>query len=283
MPHVYACIDGSPASPSVCDYAAWASLRLAAPLTFLHVLDHGQYPVAGDLTGTIGLGSREHLLQQLAALDEQRGRLALEHGRLMLEAAQARARADGVAATQLRQRHGDLLECLVELEADIRLLVIGRQGEAGDNHGRHIGSQVESVIRALHRPILVASLAFSAPRSALLAFDGSDTMRQGVRLLAESPLFRELAVHVVMVGADTADARAQVEWATGLLSAAGLKVTGAIRPGEVEPALHAYQQEHELDLLVMGAYGHSRIREYLVGSTTTRMLRTSTTPLLLLR
>lgn len=283
MPHVYACIDGSPASTSVCDYAAWVSLRLATPLTFLHVLDHGQYPVAGDLSGNIGLGSREHLLQQLAALDEQRGKLALEQGRLMLEAAKARAVADGVASAQLRQRHGDLLECLVELEADIHLLVIGRQGEAGDNNGRHIGSQVENVIRALHRPILVAPLAFSAPRSALLAFDGSETTRQGVRLLAESPLFRELAVHVVMVGADTADARAQVEWATGLLSAAGLKATGAIRPGEVEPTLHAYQQDHELDLLVMGAYGHSRIREYLVGSTTTRMLRTSTTPLLLLR
>jgi nucleotide-binding universal stress UspA family protein len=34
---------------------------------------------------------------------------------------------------------------------------------------------------------------------------------------------------------------------------------------------------------VMGAYGHSRIRQLLVGSTTTSMLRTTTSPLLLLR
>ena len=62
MTHVIACIDGSTSAPAVCDYAAWASLSLEAPLTFLHVLDQRQYPVAADLSGNIGLGSREHLL-----------------------------------------------------------------------------------------------------------------------------------------------------------------------------------------------------------------------------
>lgn len=283
MPHVYACIDGSPSAPAVCDYAAWASLRLDTALTFLHVLDHRQFPVAGDLSGSIGLGSREQLLQELATLDEQRSRLALEQGRHMLEAARERALADGVAQPQLRQRHGDLIDCLAELEADMRMLVIGRQGETGDNHGRHIGSHLENVIRTLHRPILVAPLEFRAPASVMLAFDGSDTTRKGVRMLAASPLFQGLPVHLVMVGADTSDAWAQLEWARATLQAASPEVRAVIRPGEVEPALHAYQQDHHVDLMVMGAYGHSRIRQFLVGSTTTQMLRTSHSALLLLR
>ncbi|MBU2284983.1 MAG: universal stress protein, partial [Gammaproteobacteria bacterium] len=37
------------------------------------------------------------------------------------------------------------------------------------------------------------------------------------------------------------------------------------------------------DLLVMGAYGHSRIRQLIVGSTTTALLRTSPVPVLVLR
>ncbi|OSH72123.1 hypothetical protein B7D68_25830, partial (plasmid) [Klebsiella pneumoniae] len=45
MTQVIACIDGSTSAPAVCDYAAWASLSLEAPLTFLHVLDQRQYPV----------------------------------------------------------------------------------------------------------------------------------------------------------------------------------------------------------------------------------------------
>ena len=47
--------------------------------------------------------------------------------------------------------------------------------------------------------------------------------------------------------------------------------------------LGAYRDEHAIDLVVTGAYGHSRIREFLVGSTTTRMIRQSKVPLLLLR
>jgi nucleotide-binding universal stress UspA family protein len=35
--------------------------------------------------------------------------------------------------------------------------------------------------------------------------------------------------------------------------------------------------------MIMGAYGHSRIRHLLIGSTTTAMLRKSAVPLLLLR
>jgi len=39
----------------------------------------------------------------------------------------------------------------------------------------------------------------------------------------------------------------------------------------------------DIDLLIMGAYGHSRIRHLIVGSTTTAVLRSCTIPVLLLR
>ena len=68
-----------------------------------------------------------------------------------------------------------------------------------------------------------------------------------------------------------------------MLLTSGFVVHAEIRQGEVEMALHAYQAEHAIVLLVMGAYGHSRIRQFLVGSTTTTMLRTATMPVLLLR
>ncbi|MEX6501579.1 universal stress protein [Pseudomonas zhanjiangensis] len=283
MTQVMACIDGSLNAAAVCDYAAWASLRLEAPLCLLHVLDHQQYPQHSDLTGTIGLGSREHLLEELAALDEQRSKLALEQGRLALEAAKQRAQRDGVGDPQLRQRHGDLAASLGELEADIRLLVIGRQGEDSSGDRQLVGSQLESVIRTLHRPILVSTEQFRAPQSVMLAYDGSATANKGVDLLASSPLFKGLPIHVVMIGADTADAWAQLKHAEQRLLEGGHQVQLAIRAGEVEPTLHAYQAEHAIDLLVMGAYGHSRIRQFLIGSTTSQLLRASNSPLLILR
>lgn len=283
MTHVMACIDGSPSASAVCDYAAWASERLRAPLTLLHVLDHHQYPVKRDLSGNIGLGSREHLLDALASLDEKRAKLALEQGRHMLDAAKDRIAGQGGEAPALRQRHGDLVETLASLETDIRLLVMGRKGETSKAATRHIGSHIESVIRTLHRPILITPERFSQPQSVMLAFDGSATTCKGVNALANSPLFESLPVHVVAVGADTGELRKQLEWAQQSLSAPGREVQIAACSGDVESALHAYQAKHNIDMLVMGAYGHSRIRQFLIGSTTTNLLRTSNSPLLILR
>lgn len=283
MNNVLACIDGSPQAAAVCDCAAWASLQLDAPLTLLHVLDQQQYPAAGNLSGIIGLGSREYLLEELAALDEKRSKLALEEGRMMLDSAKQRVVTAGVMQPDVRQRNGDLVESLRELESDTRLLVIGKQGEDSGTDLQLIGSQLESVIRTLHRPILVTPASFSVPNSVMLAFDGSATTRKGVEMLASSPLFKGIPIHLVMVGEDTGDSRALLESARDALTAAGFEVHIAIRAGEVGPTLHAYQAEHGIGLLVMGAYGHSRIRQFLVGSTTTSMIRSTTTPLLLLR
>lgn len=280
MSKVIACIDGTSISPTVCDYAAWASLRLNAPLLFLHVLDKSEYPIERDLSGNIGLGSREALLEELAALDEKRGKLALEQGRVMLEAAQQRAIVDGVGDPGTLQRHGNLVETLVELEDQIRLLVMGKHDE---HLGEHVGSRLENVVRTLHRPILVTTSVFKAPQRVMLAFDGSATTRKGVEMVAASPLFQELPCHIVMVGADTAEHREQLDWARDTLTAAGFDAPAVIRAGEVERVLCDYRREQDIDLLIMGAYGHSVIRRFLVGSTTTHVIRNATVPVMLLR
>lgn len=87
---VLACIDGSDSTGTVCDYATWTSVQLETPLVLLHVLDHGRFTTPRNLSGNIGLGSRENLLDELAELDEKRGKIMLDQGRLMLEAAAER-------------------------------------------------------------------------------------------------------------------------------------------------------------------------------------------------
>ena len=283
MTQIMACIDGSQSTRTVCDYAAWASQRLSAPLTLLHVLDEQQYPRQTDLSGAIGLGSREHLLDELAQLDQQRHTLAMEQGRLMLDAARERVEAAGVASAQLRQRHGALVDCLHELAADIRLLVIGRQGKTSDSLSQLLGSHLENVIRTLHRPILVSCGEFKAPQSYMLAYDGSATARKSLEMIAASPLLKGLPCHLLMVGAESSDAWEQLKAAERVIKDSASEVHLAIRAGEVEPTLHAYQLEQGIDLLAMGAYGHSRIRQFLLGSTTSALLRTSNSALLILR
>ena len=280
MTHVIGCIDGTEVSSAVCDYAVWASARLQAPLEFLHVLDKSEYPTETNLSGNIGLGSREALLDELARMDERRGKLALEQGRLMLEAARARAVANGVEAPGSRQRHGSLVETLTEMEGMIRLLVLGKHDE---HLSEHVGSRLESVVRVMHRPTLITTARFTAPQRVMLAFDGSPTTRKGVEMVAASPLFRGLPCHLVLVGAENTTHREQLAWARERLSGAGFDAPASIHSGEVERVLCDYRAEHGIDMVIMGAYGHSVIRRFLVGSTTTSVIRNASVPVLLLR
>jgi len=280
---VVACIDGSEAALAVCDYAAWASSRMADPLMLLHVLDEEKYPARTDMSGSIGLGSREQLQEELVNLDQQRSKLALKHGHLMLDEAEKRVLAAGVGKVTKRQRHDELAGSLVELEPEARLFVMGLHGESSAAAGRHVGSQLETVIRSVHRPVFLVPDEFEAPKSAMLAFDGSPTAFRSIELLAGTPVFKGMPMHLVMVGSDTEEHRAQLKRAEGALKNQGMDLHLAIRQGDVEQTLHAYQEEHDIDVLIMGAYGHSRIRRFLVGSTTTRMLETARKPLVILR
>ena len=117
----------------------------------------------------------------------------------------------------------------------------------------------------------------------MLAYDGSASTKKAIELLAKSPLFAGMPVHVVMVGTDSDTNNAALDWAREVLQQGGHQVETAIVAGDVEPALHQYQDQHQIGMMVMGAYGHSKIRQFLVGSTTTAMIEASKTPLLILR
>ncbi|WP_029895968.1 universal stress protein [Desulfohalovibrio reitneri] len=288
MQDIIACIDGSSAASAVCDAAVWAHGRLGAPLRMLHVLDKDEFPRVdesgrSDLSGSIGLGSREQLREELVELDRKRSRLALQQGKHLLEAAGQRVQDAGADEVNLTQRHGTLVESLAELEPTTRMVVIGRHGEAHQEVSGAIGSHLENVIRTVKRPVFVALPGFSEPQSYMIAYDGSPTAKKALAAVAKSDLLTGLKAHVVMVGTDNTANRAALDEARHTLSAGGQHIRTAIIGGDVNPALLDYRREHGLDLLVMGAYGHSRIRRFLVGSTTTAMLTASESPLLLLR
>lgn len=283
MNNIVACIDGSQSSRSVTLASAWASRALQTPLQLLHVLEKPPAPPTQDLSGAIGLGSREQLLEELTALDERRERLALEHGKHMLQDAEAIAQAAGASEIHCKQRHGDLVETLQELEGDTRLLVMGRLGEDHDIEARTIGSHLESVVRSVQRPIMVVMREFTEPQRFMIAYDGSETAGKALAMVAGSPLLRGLPCHLVTVGPLSEERAVQVRGARDTLVAAGFEVTSANLEGEVQAALSQYHREQAIDLMVMGAWGHSRIRQFFVGSNTTRMLSHSDITLLLLR
>ena len=281
MKNIIACIDGSPMTLATCEASAWVASKINAPLVLLHALDKTTRPVVSELSGQIGLGSQEELLNELAKLDEARSKVALKHGKQLLEEAAEWVVKEGITNVEQLQRHGSLLESLIDLENELRVLVIGKLGEEQDSN-KTIGSQLESVIRSIKSHTLVVNAPFSIPTSYLIAFDGSPTSEKLIEKAINTPLLLGLDCHLVMVD-DFAEKSAAFEKAAIKLKNAGLSVHEDILSGSVDDALLKYQKDHQIGMMVMGAYGHSTLRQFFLGSNTTKVLIKSEVPLLLIR
>lgn len=282
---VLACIDGSTLTDAVCDYAAWIAQRVDAPLKLLHSIDHHHETASAiDLTGNIGLDSREHLLEDLINLEQQQSKRRLQQGKQLLQAAKERVIKAGVAEPLCNQRHGSLVESLIELEDTIRVLVIGVRGKVHEHKPDKLGAKLESIIRSLHRPILVVNAEFKAPQRIMIAYDGSAGSEKAIDIVANSPLCKGIDCHLVCVGKDDISADRLLDQATDKLRrVGGIEVTPIKLQGNVDSALCDYQSKHDIDLTIMGAFSHTRIHDLLLGSFTVKMLLNTQKPLLLLR
>jgi len=285
MNRICACIDGSNSTACVIDWAAWCALRLNVPLELLHALEnnHERAP-SPDLSGSLELGSQEQLLKELTEVDARRSALALQLGDQLLASARRRALAAGAPDVHGRMRRDELSAAVMDMETNARVFVLGKHARPIESAKLHLDHHVERVIRAVKRPVLVTGTApFQAPKSFVLAFDGSPTARNVVQVVAESALLKGLNATIVHAGEPSAETQDQLAAAEAVLAGAGYGVRTVVHRGEPEDVLPRAISEAGASLLVMGAYGHSRIRQLIVGSTTTTLLRLSAVPVLILR
>jgi len=284
-PQVLACIDGAALTEAVCDYATWIAEKTDAPLQLLHTLNHHhETSNSSDLSGNIGLGAQEHLMEEIVTLEQQQSKLKIQHGKAILQAAKTHIEKSGSIYPTSTQRHGDLIEAVIDLEANTRVLVLGLRGQVHENTDNEIGAKLEAVIRSLHRPILIVNDSFTSPERIMIAYDGSEAANKAVEMVASSPLYKGLTCHLVCVNNNEETATKLLEQATSKLkSAKDISVISVKLTGKADLALCAYQQEHNIDLTVMGAFSHTRLHDMLLGSFTHKMLVNTKKPLLLLR
>ncbi|MFN4128821.1 MAG: universal stress protein [Paracoccaceae bacterium] len=280
---ILALVDGSVYSESVCHHTVWIAGRLNASVDVMHVLGRRETGGSQNLSGALTLGARSSLLAELAAADEQRARLAQAKGRAILEDAQKILEADGTGPVTPHLRKGDILEAVQEVEPDLRAIVIGKRGEGADFASGHLGSNLERIVRASKVPVFVASRAFSPITRVLVAYDGSTSAMKAVERMSKSPVFQGLEITLLYVDNGSGPIGTKLETAVAALGAAGLQATGRVVQGEPEEVLQSIVSAEGFGLLVMGAYGHSRIRSLIIGSTTTAMVQAVKIPVLLYR
>ncbi|MCZ6673393.1 MAG: universal stress protein [Verrucomicrobia bacterium] len=282
MSKILLCSDGSAYGQVCCQYGSWILSRLTqAQLDILYVSDLRQYevPLIADLSGSLGIQPYQSILSQLEDLEGKKAAALLEAAQVVF--------ADAGQADRVNTHHttGLLIDSLREFEEPYDLILLGKRGENADFAKEHIGSTIERVVRASHKPCLVTSRNFRPIEKVALAFDGGDSCYKALHYLTNSGLFKGLEIYLVTVPEDKGEdfALHHLREAEELLKHADIHPVCQMLPGVSEDVISSYVDESGIHLLMMGAYGHSRIRQLLIGSTTTEMIRRCKIPVMLFR
>ncbi len=165
------------------------------------------------------------------------------------------------------------------------LLVIGQAEPTAPSKGATPGF-VEQIILVSGRPVIVVPhIGAQKPigNRIIVAWDAS---RESARALTDAiPLLKTAKeVELVMVSATDIEEPETVPGADiGLfLARHGVPVQVRHLTSNIDVAntLLSHAVDFDADMLVMGAYGHSRIREWVMGGTTKTILQSMTIPVL---
>jgi nucleotide-binding universal stress UspA family protein len=218
--------------------------------------------------------------------------------RARLDAFEAAAGRLGVASVETRMVEDEARYALLLQSRYADLVVLSRDGRAAPGRadpGRadpaqpaHVRALPEYLVLHGARPVLVVppdGADQPLPGTALVGWDGS--MQAIAAIIAALPLLvRADAVRLALVNPDTlSDLHGEQPGADMALYLArhGARVDVVVERthSTVGTALLGLARDCGAGLMVTGAYGHSRYREWMVGGVTRELLERSRVPLLL--
>ncbi len=280
---IFACVDGSKFSNSVCEYGIEISKNTQTPLKLLNTIEHSHKSNKIDFSGNLGLGEKDELLEELSNEDEKESKALINNGKELLNTLKQKANDVGLRSVITSQRHGKLYDNLVELQAKVRLLIIGLRGK--DSQGNNIvGEQIEEILRNIEVPTLLVNQEFRPINKLMMAYDGSTSSIKALQSIVKSPLFKQdVRRYIVNVCNDERKSRMLLAQAAELLHDTKLNIELVSIKGEPLNELLKFQSEHDIDAIVMGAFSHGKIRSSIFGSFTSKMIQNSSKPLILIR
>lgn len=270
-------LDGSEHARTARRYALWLGERLGATVIGLHVVDivsiEGSF--FHDISGSLGFEPYLDFSSKMREVLHERGNSLLQE--FSDDAAKCGVRADtimsmGVVANEIAER---------ARTAD--LVVIGHRGVNEKFSTGLLGSTAESVTRKCPKPVFVSTMEFQPVTRPLLAYDGSQRAAAAMHAAAEFCVSLSLPLTVLTVSKDAETGEKVISDARKYLASYNLTSTCEVQTGHAPEQIVACIRERDFDLLFIGAYGHSRIIEMVLGSTTEYVLRNSSVPVFLNR
>ncbi|MBV8137962.1 MAG: universal stress protein [Deltaproteobacteria bacterium] len=270
-------IDTSQHSRNAQAYAFHIAHRLNASLIGLHVVDivsiEGSF--FHDISGSLGLEPYLDFSTKMREVLTARGRTVLE------DFAAASSREKLPVETVLDM--GIVANQICERAKSVDLVMIGHRGVNERFSSGLLGSTAEAVARKCPRPLFISPMKFREVRRLVLAYDGSERASHAMRAAAEFASGLGTPIAVVTVARDQKPGERTLEEARKYFEPYSLPTEFKLLCGHANEEIIKFIREYEADLLFIGAYGHSRIIEMVLGSTTEYVLRNAPCPVFLSR
>jgi nucleotide-binding universal stress UspA family protein len=270
--------DGSDYSKTALEYGIYIGKLLDAQLTGLHIIDIKiiQGPIFSDIFGSVSLSPFPEFLTVIEkGLDERADSI--------LETFRKRCEREG-QAPRIQKVTGIIDEEILREGRDADLILLAQRGEHYPlSQSVLLGSTAEAVVRKSGKPVLVTPGKFQEIESMGLAYDGSPPAQHALDIAALLSVKTKWPLTVILITDHASLAADLTKRVETFLEPFEIDSDVIVLRGKEEKEIIKFIQEGAVELMLMGAYGTSRFKELLLGSTTSYVIRNSKIPVLLTR
>ena len=270
-------LDGSEHSKAALDYAIWITKKFDGTLFGQHIID--TISIEGtffhDISGSLGFEPYLDFSSKMREILEERGKAILDDF-------VARCEKEGIRYTTVLDM-GLIANEICDRAKVSDLVVIGHRGVNEEFSTGLLGTTAETITRKSPRPVFVSTKQFKAIDRPLLAYDGSQRASSAMESAAEFCTVLHLPLTVLAISKEESLAQTNLQQARSYLSSYAIEVKYESARGYPEQKIVEYLVTMNHDLLFIGAYGHRRIINMVLGSTTEYVLRNSPCPVFLNR
>lgn len=271
-------VDGSNYTEAILKYGIDLALKTDAHLRVLTVIDIRifEWAVAIGVEGFAPIIPSTAYQEESQKILEDKAEKVLERAGKVLK--------KGKVSYELEKASGSPVEIICEKARLSDLVVMGSRGEFGSWRDKMLGATLEATTRLCIKPIMVTEKDYKQITGILVSYDGSNNSNKALPWAGYLAKQLGVPLNVITVNSDEESAKSTLKEATDYLSSYKLtKLNTIIMEGDAEVRIVEACKETKSDLIIVGSYGHSRIREAILGSTTVQVMRKSSVPVLMVK
>ena len=271
-------VDGSEYTEPVMNHAIQFAKAFESKLRVVTVVDIRIF----EWSVYLGVDGFAPVMPSSTYLDESR-QLLQEKAEKVLQKCQEMLDAAGVSSSA-EKLEGSPREIIGQESLLTDLIMLGAQGEfAKWGSSKIMGATVDAISRECIKPLFISPMEYRPITKILAPYDGSANSNRALPYAGFMATKFNAELTVLAVDKNPEMARSVAEEGKKYFESHNLSAATEVRKGNADEEILNLSDESQTDCIVMGAYGHSRIREAILGSITERVMRNARTPLILVK